>query len=75
MKATLVTKTQGLLIGVILEEGTLILESSVPRDIDSGYPTHAIGQQVSLTTGSLAYWINRSGSVPVYEGDTVKLQF
>ena len=74
MKARKLTDSRNL-VGVILPDGSIILKTLTPWNIDNSYPCHVIGHAVSLTTGDLNYWIQQDGAVPIYEGDRVELQF
>jgi hypothetical protein len=75
MKASLKERYSGSLIGVVLNNGALILKTLTPRNLTDNYPTHIITEAVGLTSGNLDYWLGQPGSVGVYKGDTVTLQF
>ena len=77
MKASVKQAKARKLIAVVTEDGKLVLETANSSIKDDGYPCHVIGKLniVSLTSANLENWAKRHGSTPVYEGDTVTLEF
>lgn len=78
MKATFKDKPKpSKLVAVILEDGSIVLNTSVPLLKEKEYTTMSMGKwnSLSLTCGDLEYWAGLVNSTPVYEGDKITLQF
>ena len=62
---------------VILRHGTVVLPNTIPYLVEKGYPCLILGSDggLSVTTGSLEYWSATTDSRPIYEGDTINLEF
>ena len=53
----------------------VIVPNNIPRYTKT-YPTISISSSgASLTTGTLGYWSEQEGAVPVFEGDTLEVTF